>query len=138
MKDYLARYPDLVPVGAEPLSHYLEYGQFGNRTFSRPLYFTERLDPGFRAAIKLASRRQRLQNPPVPVFCVYGPSNVEFIRDAVVPAFQNESASVPVELHFVNYDAQEALLTGIANAKDWSEQRASGHWGFGRKRKLFV
>ncbi|MGH9697590.1 MAG: hypothetical protein ACRD5Z_25835, partial [Bryobacteraceae bacterium] len=134
MKDYLARYPDLVPVGAEPLSHYLEYGRFGNRTFARPLYFTERLDAN-SAPAHVSPRRTSARTPkpdlPVPVFCVYGPSNVEFIRDAVVPAFKNESASVPVALHFVNYSGQQALLKGIANVKDWSEERSPGHWGFG-------
>jgi hypothetical protein len=130
MKDYLARYPDLVAAGAEPLSHFLEYGRLDNRTFSRPLYFTERLNSDYTPAEVSDSRVLRPELP-IPVFCVYGPSNVEFIRDAVVPAFQNESASMPVELHFVNYKAQEALLTGIANVKDWSSQRSSGHWGFG-------
>ncbi len=127
MKDYLARYPDLIPVGAEPLSHYLEYGQFGNRTFARPLYFTE------LAGQSSAGAPVPLGEPafPLAVFCVYGPSNVEFIRDAVIPAFRNESKSVPVELHFVNYREQQALLSDIENAHDWSAQRPAGHWGFG-------
>jgi hypothetical protein len=38
---------------------------------------------------------------------------------------------VPVELHFVNYREQQALLGDIQNAHDWSEQRPAGHWGFG-------
>jgi len=127
MKDYLARYPDLIPVGAEPLSHYLEYGQFGNRTFARPLYFTERLETE-SGATDIHATTPKL---PLCVFCVYGPSNIEFIRNGVVPAFLNESKSVQTELHFVNYRGQEALLADIANAKDWSEQRPQGHWGFG-------
>jgi hypothetical protein len=134
MKDYLARYPDLVAVGAEPLSHYLEFGRLDNRTFARPLCFAERLSSDYTPAeVSPPSVDGRMLRPelPLPIFCVYGPSNVEFIRDAVIPAFQNESASVPVALHFVNYKAREALLTGIANVKDWSSQRSSGHWGFG-------
>jgi hypothetical protein len=133
MKDYLARYPDLIAAGAEPLSHYLEYGQFGNRTFARPLYFSERLSAGSATTQVQPDAAVHAAKPerPLPVFCVYGPSNVEFIRDAVVPAFRNESRSAPVELHFVNYRGPEALLAGIANARDWSEERSAGHWGFG-------
>jgi hypothetical protein len=130
MKEYLARYPDLVAVGAEPLSHYLEFGRLDNRIVSRALDFAERIGPDSAPPIPVGASAVA-PNLPVPVFCVYGPSNVEFIRDVVVPAFQNESASVATELNFVNYNAQEALLTGIANAKDWSGQRLAGHWGFG-------
>jgi len=131
MKEYLARYPDLVAAGAEPLSHYLEFGRLDNRIISRSLHFADR-----RTGERPIANRPRVDNPPhmgfpIPVFCVYGPSNVEFIRDVVVPAFRNESASVPTELNFVNYSAPQALLTGIVNVKDWSGERPPGHWGFG-------
>jgi hypothetical protein len=129
MKEYLARYPDLVAAGAEPLSHYLEFGRLDKRIVSRSLHFSERLKPDTASPPSVG--RAIAPKLPIPVFCVYGSSNVEFIRDAVVPAFQNESGSVPTELHFVNYRTQEALLADIANAKDWSDQRPAGHWGFG-------
>lgn len=128
VKDYLARYPDLVTAGAEPLSHYLEFGRFQNRTYSRALRFTERA--GSNPASAARRTASRLEGR-LPVFCVYGPSNVDFIRDAVVPAFRNEAGAVAVELHFVNYKGPEALLGDIANGKDWSEERLPGHWGFG-------
>jgi hypothetical protein len=134
MKEYLARYPDLVAAGAEPLSHYLEFGRLDNRIVSRSLHFTDRLRldsvPAEVPPLPVRGHTAR-PNPPIQVFCVYGPSNVEFIRDVVVPAFQNESASVPTELNVVNYSAAQAMLTGIANVKDWSGQRSPGHWGFG-------
>ena len=56
MKDYLARYPDLVAAGAEPLSHFIEYGRLDKRTFSRPLYFTERLNSDYTPAEVLDGR----------------------------------------------------------------------------------
>jgi hypothetical protein len=130
MKDYVARYPDIAVAGSDALSHYLEFGRFENRTFSRPLCFAERLkgDPEPMACPQ--PRKGRVVDP-VPVFCVYGPSNVEFLRDAVLPAFANEATEFPIALHFVNYREPEALLKSFP-VHDWSDARPPGHWGFGQ------
>jgi GT2 family glycosyltransferase len=130
MNDYAARYPDIGAAGTNQLSHYLEFGRFENRTFARPLCFAERLS-GDPEPMVSALRRKGHTIDPAPVFCVYGPSNVEFLRDAVLPAFANELTEFPIELHFVNYRAPEALLKSFS-VQDWSETRSPGHWGFGQ------
>ena|GEM_PF-518555 len=131
-KDYWKRYPDVAAAGAEPLGHYLEFGQFANRTFGRPVYFSEQLGNSSPtpkiAPSRLVETRQK-PDFPVPVFCVYGPAHIEFIRDAVIPAFRNEAAEFPIELHLVNYREPKALLGDVV--QDWSERRPAGHWGFG-------
>ena len=139
MKDYADRYPDVIQAGTDPLSHYLEFGQYEKRIASRALYFHEALAP-VDSAVHLVrdGRRNPQLDASLPVFCVYGPSHVGFLRNAVLPAFANQKTQFPIELNFLNYKSPHALLDSqefpngsITAIQDWSESRPSGHLGFG-------
>jgi hypothetical protein len=139
IKDYADRYPDVIHAGTDPLSHYLEFGQREKRMSSRALYFSERLSSTDSAIRRVSDGRCNPQpEKPLPVFCVYGASHVEFLQSAVIPAFANQRTQFPLELHFLNYKSQETLLTykgiysgSITKIVDWSASRPSGHLGFG-------
>ena len=132
MKDYAARYPDIMSAGTDPLSHYLEFGRDENRISSRALYFSEIAKTPDMSPRIGDGRTNPDPSAPLPVFCVYGPSHVEFLKYAVVPALNTQLTGFPVELHFLNYQSPDALAgQSIANVTDWSESRPPGHLGFG-------
>ncbi len=111
MKDYAERYPDVIQAGTDPLSHYLKFGQYEKRIASRALYFHEALEitDSENHRVCDGQRNPRL-DAPLPVFCVYGPSHIGFLRNAVLPAFANQKTRFPIELNFLNYKSPQALL----------------------------
>lgn len=137
---YLEHNPDVARSGVNPLRHYLEHGKQEGRVISRPLLFSDH--------IKIwANGKSSKTNLPksslgtgqsVPIFCVYGPSNVAFLRSIVIPAFSRQEAPFPLELHLLNYRSQETLigtpsieLGSLVRIRDWSDTRPPGHLGFG-------
>jgi hypothetical protein len=131
---YLDRNPDVANARAEPLSHFLEFGRSEGRLCPPLLKRVGDESPVTPQAPKASSL-----NLPLPVFCVYGPSHVSFIEDAVLPAFGRQKTSFPIEFHFLNYKSAQPLISlknfeqsSIAEANDWSEARPAGeHLGFG-------
>lgn len=138
---YLERNPDIARSGTNPLRHYLEHGQREGRMISRPLLFSNRTresETGKASKPNRRAERSLGNSQVVPVFCVYGPSNVPFINDIVIPAFDRQKMAFRCALHFVNYRSQQSLVGNISSRsdavieiKDWSDTRPAGHLGFG-------
>ena len=79
-------------MGAEPLSHYLEYGRLDNRTFARPLYFAERLEFRFHAGSSLAAavdgRMLQVRNFPFRYFASTDLRMWNLFETRSIPAFR--------------------------------------------------
>lgn len=154
-KRYARQYPAIQAQALNPLIHYITCGERG---FYDP-------HPGYPRASKRSGGSQSVKAPSVslvlpgerprrpsqiwrnsitgstlPVFVVYGSSNVPFMESSLIPAFAAHNSRMRIHLHVLNYRearpllsqaVQSALGGALEAVTDWSANRESKHIGFG-------
>jgi hypothetical protein len=148
---YVQQYPTSI---GNPLVHYLTASERGaydpHIGYPRPGRSRIQLPPGAESTLRL-SRGIPSGKPPqawqnsfdgssLPVFVVYGSSNVPFIESQLIPALAAQNCRTRIHLHAVNYRQSRALLSPAARTysdkalievSDWSAEREDRHIGFG-------
>ena len=154
-KLYLQHYPRSVAGGRDPLSHFVmgvERGPYNPHPFypvaarrtsvSKPqleqgLILSRFANPAKAEPVFL---QQTIREPSVAVFVVYGPGNVTFIENNLIPALAAQYCRTRLHLHVLNYRSGKSLLSerartyacgALSGVTDWSEQRDGRHIGFG-------
>ena len=151
---YQQQYPECVVNGLNPLTHYLmsvdrdSYDPHPGyprprrmRTQARPNTEGALTLPGATAAKKSTQPWQNtFSDSALPVFLVYGSSNVAFIESELIPALAAQRCRRKLHLHTVNYKSSRVLLSApslefaersLEGVTDWSAQREDRHIGFG-------
>lgn len=153
---YSEQYPASVANGLNPLIHYvtgLERGAYDPHPgFPRPRRGRGRTQSSLSAepALRLAPGESTRNAPQVwqnsftgsslPVFVVYGSSNVSFVECELIPALAAQHCRTRMHLHVVNYRHSQVLLSpaarafserALAGVTDWSAEREDRHIGFG-------
>ena len=153
-KYYALQYPASVAKGTNPLAHYvtgMERGDYDPHPgYPRP--DRRRSQPAGRRekALVLTRSRSAHKNPQtwqnsnrastIPVFVVYGSSNVPFIESELIPSLTAQHCGAKIQLHTLNYKNSLALLSAeakaysagaLAEVTDWSSEREDRHIGFG-------
>lgn len=155
---YLQHHPPSTLGGMAPLAHFVTSAERGGYDphpgFPLPVRgnrFSGTLRAQAADSLTLAGRRSLLQSAPspwrnsvetkhVPVFVVYGSSNVRAIETRLIPALAAEGSSIRFHLHALHYRNSECLLTpsalafsggNLTGVTDWSAGRENRHIGFG-------
>jgi hypothetical protein len=138
---YMKKHPDLRRSKMNPLVHYFQCGISENAAttsiYSPSMIFSaveQDSDSSFpikRSDVSLSIGRDDI----IPIFCVYGPQHVAFIKNMSLSFFERQETTFRTSLHFVNYLNRENLLEGLEGKKteihDWSEEKEKEHMGFG-------
>ena len=155
-KRYIECYPSVLSSGLSPLAHYvsgIERGAYNphpgyprpirRHSATPPLLREQGLSLGLSRALAGAAApawKNFLTGPEVPVFVVYGQSNVAFIEAQLIPALAEQRCRMPVHLHTLNYRGPQCLLSSatldfsrgaLTGVTDWSPGRENRHIGFG-------
>lgn len=151
---YSEQYPASVAQGLNPLIHYvtgLERGAYDPHPgFPRPGRGPTQPRPSVASALRLAPGKSIRKAPRVwqnsftgsnlPVFVVYGSSNLPFVEGELIPALAAQHCRTRMRLHLVNYRHSRVLLSpsarafserALAGVTDWSAEREDRHIGFG-------
>jgi hypothetical protein len=151
---YAQHYPASAAAGLNPLIHYvtgMEQGAYDPHPgYARPI--PGRIQPRLHAApaLTLVSAKAAHSRPPVwrnsftgsslPVFVVYGNSNVPFIESELIPTLAAQRCRTQLHLHTLHYREARVLLSpsalafsanALAAVTDWSAEREDRHIGFG-------
>ena len=151
---YLEQYPECGAKGLNPLTHYVT--SFDRDTYDphpgypRPRRMRTEIRAHSEGALTLTAvrtdkkPRQPWQNTfsdsALPIFLVYGRSNVDFIESELIPALAAQSCRTKLHLHTVHYKGSGVLLSGsslefsqgsLEGVWDWSAEREDRHIGFG-------
>jgi hypothetical protein len=154
-EQYARHYPAIEVRVLNPLIHYVTCGERGfyDPHPGYPRASRRRGEPSPvttpSAPLVLHGRRPRqpsriwqnsIVGSTLPVFVVYGNSNVNFMESSLIPAFAAQDSRLKFHLHVVNYrDARPLLSPALLGAStgaveavtDWSADRESRHIGFG-------
>jgi hypothetical protein len=153
---YLQAHPQLAASGANPLVHFLTGADTEvynpHPGFPRDSFIATRtVQPqGRRLMLRTRVKSRRAPQPvlrntispgeELPVFVVYGESNVPFLESSLIPALAAQQSSFKYHLHAMHYGSSQCLLSPCARASsggnlarvtDWSADRESRHVGFG-------
>jgi hypothetical protein len=153
---YLQGHPKLAASGDNPLVHFLSGADTGAYN-PHPGYprdsliaMSTLLAPDLRLTLRtrapfLRSPQPVLRNTirageELPVFVIYGKSNVPFIESSLIPALAAQQSSFKYHLHAMHYASSQCLLSprarassggSLAGVTDWSADRKGRHLGFG-------
>jgi hypothetical protein len=153
---YLESHPRLAASGANPLVHFLSGADTGvynpHPDYPRDsviattvVHLPKRrltLEPRVvsRRAPQPVLRNTIRAGEELPVFVIYGESNVPFVESSLIPALAAQQSSFKFHLHTLHYANSQCLLSPCALASssgslsrvtDWSADRDSRHLGFG-------
>lgn len=152
---YLESYPDAAASGLDPLTHYLTAGSASGYDphpgFPRAAQYRKasHAHPGAGRRLMFAARpsmaappewRNTIADAEIPVFVVYGRSNVGFIESNLFPALAAQNCRRRIRLYALNYRGSQILLSertlsfssgSLSGVTDLSSGRADRHIGFG-------
>jgi hypothetical protein len=151
---YAQHYPASIAQGSNPLVHYVtgvERGAYDPHPgYRRPSPGPSRPRTSAAPPLKLAPGRAErtppriwrnsFAAPSLPVFVVYGSSNVPFLESELIPALAAQSCRASLHLHTLHYRDSRVLLPPSARSyshraleavTDWSAERENRHIGFG-------
>lgn len=153
---YLEQNPDASSSRIDPLTHYLTvqdrggynphpgYPRPGRRSRARELHRNIgrlSLEPiASEPSYPPTSWRNAPVEGPVPIFVVYGRSNIGFIESHLIPALAARDCRTRLHLHLLNYRTSTSLLSAdalrfssgsLTGVTDWSVGRNDCHIGFG-------
>jgi len=153
---YLQDHPKVAASGGNPLVHFLS-GDDTNVYNPHPGYTRESSNassivrpPELISTLKTPVLPQRAPKPmlrntirpgeELPVFVIYGESNVPFLESSLIPALAAQKSSFKFHLHTIHYVNSQCLLSpsalassggSLSRVTDWSADRESRHMGFG-------
>lgn len=138
---YIKKFPDPGRSKMNPLVHYFQCGiSEGAATttiYSPSIVFSmSEQDPDSSFPLKSSGVSLSIgRDDIIPIFCVYGPQHVSFIKKIALAFFEKQQTTFRLSLHFVNYLSRENLLEGHKGKKteiwDWSKEKEKEHMGFG-------
>jgi hypothetical protein len=151
---YVRHYPAAARDGMVPLLHFVSRAERGaydpHPGYPRPAREKISAAPSHSAgALKLGdspatATAPQWRNPAVegelPVFVVYGASNVAFLEATLIPALAAQQSDLKFHLHTLHYRSSQSLLSpslemtsggNLAGITDWSSARHDRHIGFG-------
>ena len=154
---YLQHHPPATLSGMAPLVHFLtspERGAYdphpgyplpvrGTRSSALRAEAAVRLTLAGRRSLMRAAPtpwRNTVQNKVVPVFVVYGSSNVRSLEARLIPALAAQQSAIRFHLHVLHYRSAQTLLCpstlalsggSLSGVTDWSASRENRHIGFG-------
>lgn len=153
---YLQEHFELAESGGNPLAHFLSgvYRGFYNphpsydRDSEIAIYVVN--PPRAGAAPHGSAGLPRAPQPvlrnsirageELPVFVIYGGSNVSFLESSLIPALAAQQSAFKFRLHTMHYGSSQCLLSrealasssgSLTGVTDWSAHRESRHVGFG-------
>ncbi len=155
---YLQHHPPATLKGMAPLVHFITSAERGGYD-PHPGYPLPvrggRSSAAIRAeaadSLTLVGRRSLVRASPspwrntvrdtvVPVFVVYGSSNVRSLETRLIPALAAQQSAIQFHLHTLHYGSAQNLLSpstlafsggGLHGVTDWSASRENRHIGFG-------
>ncbi|MBM3138084.1 MAG: hypothetical protein FJZ98_07845 [Chloroflexi bacterium] len=138
---YLKKHPDLIIQKVNPLVHYFRYGH------TEGAATTSIYSPSIALAVGAVEEDRQVSikedaislsingDDVIPIFCVYGPQHVEFIKSMSLFFFEKQQTRFGISIHFLNFAGNENLLGSIKNTKmeahDWSHEKENRRTGFG-------
>lgn len=151
-RHYREAHPELNGSGRDPLTHMVQRMLQRRENIAAPESRSAAPKNGKPPAdalllsmhAKNGTRAPLWKNPApgadLPVFVIYGKSNLEFVESHLVPALAAQEGRFRLHLHTLHYRNQECLLSpallarrtgSLASVTDWSAGRSGGQIGFG-------
>lgn len=153
---YLQDHPKLAASGGNPLVHFLSGADTGvynpHPGYPREFFIATRVVHPPKRMLTLEPRAVSRRAPQpmlrntirageeLPVFVIYGESNVPFVESSLIPALAAQQSSFKFHLHTIHYVNSQCLLSpralassggSLSRVTDWSADRESRHVGFG-------
>lgn len=154
-RPYLESHPQLATSGANPLVHFLSGADTGVYN-PHPGYPQDSViatavvhSPKRRLTLEPCASRRAPQpvlrntiraGEELPVFVIYGESNVPFVESSLIPALAAQQSSFKFHLHTLHYRNSQCLLSpcalaasggSLSRVTDWTADRDDRHVGFG-------